>query len=185
MNTAKSARKSVSMASRGNRLSRTKRPSVKTPKFRFVVSACLAGIDCTFKGKNNLSKKIKKLFESGEALAVCPEVAGGLSSPRERSEISGGGGSEVLNGSAKVLSASGKDNTFSYINGATKIAGIVKNLGIKKAILKSDSPSCGAGRIYDGTFSGKFSSRDGVFAALLKKDGVSIRTEKSVKYNMR
>ncbi len=155
----------------------------RTPaKYRFVVSACLAGIDCTFKGKNNLSGKVRKLFLAGEALAVCPEVAGGLGSPRERSEICRGGGLEVLEGSARVLGRSGKDNTQFYVRGSSAIADIVKSLGIKKAILKSDSPACGAGRIYDGTFSGKFRAADGVFAALLKKNGINIYNEKARNY---
>jgi len=156
--------------------------SVKTPEYRFVVSACLAGIDCTFKGKNNLSKKVRKLFEDGAAIAICPEVAGGLGVPRERSEIFQGGGFEVLNNEAKVLSFSGEDRTFSYIRGAAKIAGIVKRLGIKRAILKSDSPSCGSGRIYDGTFSGRFRRSDGVLTAMLKRDGIKIYNEKVRRY---
>lgn len=147
------------------------------PKYRFVVSACLAGIDCTFKGGNNLSKKVRKLFEDGVALAVCPEVAGGLGSPRERSEICGGGGLEVLEGRARVLSRSGRDNTGPYLRGATRVAEITERLGIKKAILKSGSPSCGPGMIYDGNFCGKLRPADGVFAAMIKKRGVEIHDE--------
>jgi len=129
-----------------------------------------------------LSAKVRKLFEEGLALAACPEVAGGLGSPRERSEICLGGGPEVLKNRARVLSNSGKDNTIPYVRGAEKVAGIVKLLGIKKAILKSDSPSCGTGRIHDGTFSGRFRLSDGVFAAILRRDGVRLYDEKAENY---
>lgn len=77
---------------------------------------------------------------------------------------------------------SGRDNTPFYVRGSSIIAGIVKSLGIKKAILKSDSPACGAGRIHDGTFSGKFRAADGVFAALLKRNGIIIYNEKTRRY---
>ena len=137
-------------------------------------------MDCNFKGGNTLSEKVKELFEAGIALAACPEVAGGLGSPRERCEICRGGGAEVLNGTARVLSSSGKDNTVSYIRGAAKIAGIVKSLGIKRAILKSGSPSCGPDKIYDGTFSGKSRPGNGVFAAMLKQDGVRLYSENTI-----
>ena len=170
----------VSLKNRPSRNSR--RHSEKFPEYRFVVSACLAGIDCTFKGKSNLSGRVRRLFKNGSALAACPEVAGGLGTPRERSEICGGGGLEVLMGNAKVLSRSGEDKTVSYIRGAARIAGIVKHLGIKKAILKSDSPACGSGRIHDGTFSGRFRMSDGVFAAMLKRDGIRLYNEKTRKY---
>ena len=166
------------MASQKPKPGRKTPPSQKASRYRFVVSACLAGIDCNFKGGNALSKKVKELFEAGTALAACPEVAGGLGSPRERCEICRGGGAEVLNGTARVFSSSGKDNTIPYIRGAARIAGIVKSLGIKKAILKSGSPSCGPDRIYDGTFSGKSRSGNGVFAAMLKQGGIRLYSDK-------
>jgi len=155
----------------------------RTSKYRFAVSACLAGINCTFKGKNNLSKKIRKLFDAGAALAVCPEIAGGMGTPRDRSEICGGGGLEVLQGSARVLSSSGEDNTVFYIKGAKKITEIMKRLGIKKAILKSGSPACGMGLIYDGTFSKRLKASDGVLTAMLKINGIKIYDEKTKKYS--
>ena len=172
------------MVSRKNRPRRGRMPGrpAAIPKYRFVVSACLAGIDCTFKGGNNLSKKVRKLFEDGAALAACPEVAGGLGIPRERSEICGGGGPEVLKKRAGVFSLSGKDKTLFYLRGAAAVTRLVKRLGIKEAILKSDSPSCGQGRIYDGTFSGRFRPSDGVFAAMLKQSGVRVYGENSGKY---
>lgn len=156
-------------------------PRAKPPKYSFVVSACLAGVNCTFKGTNNLSENIRKLYRDGTALAVCPEVAGGLCTPRERSEIFGGGGEEVLKGNARVLSHSGKDITTAYIRGAVSLCRLVKHLGIRKAILKSDSPACSIGRIYDGTFSKKFRSSDGVFAAALRLNGVVLYDEKTAR----
>lgn len=167
------------MASRRNKAPAERSSGRPKPKYEFVVSACLAGIKCTFKGKDNLNKEVAGLFKSSKALAVCPETAGGLGVPRERSEIRCGGGIDVLDGRARVLSASGKDVTGQYVKGSLVLASMAKNLGIRRAILKSRSPACGIGGIYDGTFSGAIRKSDGVFAAALKREGFSIRREKA------
>lgn len=146
----------------------------------YLVSACLAGVNCTFRGTNNLDKSIKKLVDSKAAIALCPEVFGALGSPRENIELVGGGGHDVLDGKARAITASGKDVTANVIRGAASILEIVRIYGIKEAILKSNSPSCGAGRIYDGTFSKKLKPGDGVLAALLKRERVKVITEKEV-----
>lgn len=147
---------------------------------KILVSACLAGVNCTFRGTNNLDHRIKKLVDSKAAIALCPEVFGGLGSPHENIELVGGDGHDVLDGKACAITASGKDVTANVIRGATSILEIVRIYGIKEAVLKSNSPSCGAGRIYDGTFSKKLKPGDGVLAALLKREGVKVVTEKEV-----
>jgi len=143
-----------------------------------LVSACLAGTNCTFRGKNNLNYKIKKAVDSGRSIALCPEVSASLGVPREEIELSGGDGNDVLDGKAKAISSSGKDVTKDIIAGAYKVLEAVKRYNIKEAILKSYSPTCGAGRIYDGTFSGTLKDGDGVLAALLKRNGVIVSSEK-------
>lgn len=152
--------------------------SYSTPLF--FVSACLAGINCTFRGANNLDKRIKKLVESGKAVALCPEVSGSLGVPREKIELVGGDGYDVLDGKARAVSAGGKDVTGNVIAGANSVLETVKKYGIKEAILKSNSPTCGCGHIYDGTFSKKLIPGDGVLAALLKRNGVAVITEKDL-----
>lgn len=147
-------------------------------KISFLVSACLAGINCTHKGRNNLKRKIKKLVIDGKAIAVCPEISGGLPVPREPSEIVGGSGADVLTKKAKVLTYSGRDVSDCFIKGARKTLSLAKRYKIKKAILKGRSPSCGIGKIYDGTFSRKSKKGSGVTAALLKANGINIYDEK-------
>jgi len=151
-------------------------PSNKT----LFVSACLAGINCTFRGKNNLKNKIKKLVYNRQAIALCPEVLGALSAPgvpRENIELVGGDGNDLLDGKARAISSSGRDVTENLIQGSGKILKILKTYGIKEAILKSNSPTCGVGHIYDGTFSRTLRRGDGVLAALLKRNGIKVRTE--------
>lgn len=150
------------------------------PNKKLLVSACLAGINCTFRGKNNLNTKIKELSDSGETIALCPEIYGYLGVPRENIELIGGDGNDILDGKAKAVSVSGKDVTRDVVAGAHKVLEIVKKYDIKKAILKSNSPTCGSGRIYDGTFSNTLKAGDGVLAALLKRNDIEVITEKEV-----
>ncbi len=145
---------------------------------RLLVSACLAGINCTFRGKNNLNDKIKRVADSGRAIALCPEVFALLGVPRENIELSGGDGNDVLDGKAKAVSSSGRDVTKPLVAGAYKVLEVAKRYDIREAILKSNSPTCGVGRIYDGTFSNTLKNGDGVLAALLKRNGIKVITEK-------
>jgi uncharacterized protein YbbK (DUF523 family) len=148
------------------------------PSYKLLVSACLAGIDCTYKGRNNLRKNIKRLVDAGRALPICPEVLGGSAIPRPQCEILGGDGASVLDGSAKVVTRSGRDVTRLLVTGARKTLRLAKKYAIKKAILKANSPSCGCGRIYDGTFTRRLIKGSGVTAALLGRNGIKMRTEK-------
>ena len=145
---------------------------------KFLVSACLSGVNCTFRGKNNLNKKIKDLTDKGRAIALCPELMGGLGVPRENIELVGGDGNDVLDGKARAITAGGMDVTKNLIEGAENILNLAKFYTIKEAILKSNSPTCGVGQIYDGTFTGKLKKGDGVLAALLKKNNIKVRSEK-------
>ena len=139
-----------------------------------LISACLAGIDCTYKGKNKLKPSIKKMADNGIAIPVCPEVMGGLGIPRENSEIVGGNGMDVLKGRARVITISGKDVTEIYIKGAKAVLSIARKYSVRKAVLKSKSPACGVGRIYDGSFTKKLKNGSGVTASLLYQKGVKV-----------
>ncbi len=87
---------------------------------------------------------------------VCPEVLGGLSVPRVPAEIVGGDGADVLTGTAKVVNIDGVDLTCQFLGGAYPALDIARSVGAKKALFIEKSPSCGCGRIFDGTFTEKF-----------------------------
>ncbi len=140
-----------------------------------LVSACLAGINCSWDGKNRLDSEIKELVDKNQAVVVCPEVLGGRTIPRTKTEIKGGEGQDVLSGKAKVFDENGKDVTFEFLKGAHAALDVIKKFNIKESILKSKSPSCGVGEIYDGNFKSNLIKGDGVTTALLKKEGVSCR----------
>lgn len=138
----------------------------------YLVSACLAGVDCRYDGKNSKSKLICELVKTGKAIAICPEQLAGLATPRTGCEI-------VIdkNGNKEVISMDGKNLTEKFANGAEKTLAIAKIIGIKKAILKSKSPSCGCEFIYDGTFSGRLIKGTGLTSELLIKNGIEVYSE--------
>ena len=145
-----------------------------------LVSACLVGVNCKWKGGNNLDKRLYAEFGKGELFPVCPEVFGGQTVPRPDAEIKGGSGLDVLEGRARVVEPDGSDVTDLFIKGAEETLQIAKAIGAKEAILKDGSPSCGCGRISDGTFSHTSIEGDGVAAALLKKNSIRVKTEEQV-----
>lgn len=137
-----------------------------------LVSACLAGCQCRYDGGANPTSEVGRVVAEGRAVLVCPEQDAGLGTPRPPAEIVGGDGHDVLAGRARVLTADGKDVTDAYIAGAEKALTAARARGVRKAILKSRSPSCGLGGVYDGTFSRTLTSGDGVTAALLVSNGI-------------
>jgi uncharacterized protein YbbK (DUF523 family) len=138
-----------------------------------IVSACLAGINCKYNGKNKLNRKIRKLVKEGKAIPVCPEQLGGLPTPREPANLTADG-KDVLGGKAKVLTNSGKDVTESFIKGAKEVLRLAKILKVKEAILKARSPSCGCGKTW---INGRIVKGDGVTAALLRMNGIKVCAE--------
>ncbi len=132
-----------------------------------LVSACLLGADCKYNGKNNRNENVLRLMEKHTLIPVCPEQLGGLATPREPSEKSGG----------RVISKSGADVTENYKKGADEVLKIARLYGCKRAVLKAKSPSCGSGKVYDGTFSGTLIDGDGVTAQLLKQNGIEVQNE--------
>jgi uncharacterized protein YbbK (DUF523 family) len=146
-----------------------------------IVSACLCGINCKYSGGNNLSEKALQLFQQGKAILVCPEQMGGLCTPRPACEISGGTGADVLEGRSRVLAINCKnDVTDEFIKGAEETLRLAKECGAEIAILKSGSPSCGHGIIYDGSFTGTKIAGNGVTAELMKRNGIKIITEEEL-----
>lgn len=135
-----------------------------------LVSACLLGTNCKYNGKNNKNDKVLEYIKDKYVIPICPEVFGGLSIPRIPSEINGN----------KVINKEGEDVTKYFMDGAYKTLDIAKSLNIKKAILKQKSPSCGSGKIYDGTFSNNIIVGDGITAKLLKENNIEIITEEDL-----
>jgi uncharacterized protein YbbK (DUF523 family) len=139
-----------------------------------LVSACLAGVPCRYDGQARCREEIAALVRSGEARVFCPEALGGLESPREPSEIVGGDGFDVLDGKARVMSRGGKDVTGEFVRGAEAVLALCRKYGAEEVLLKSKSPSCGVGKIYDGTFTNTLRPGFGVTAALLKRNRIKI-----------
>ena len=134
-----------------------------------IVSACLAGVNCRYDGKNCENNEIIDLIRGGKAIPVCPEQLGGLPTPRQPAEIQ--------TETNKIINIEGSDVTQNYNQGAVEALKIAKLMDCKKAILKSNSPMCGCGKIYDGTFSGNFTKGDGIFTKLLKLNNIQITTK--------
>jgi uncharacterized protein YbbK (DUF523 family) len=143
----------------------------------YLVSACLLGIRTRYDGGCCPDPRLIQLAALGLAVPVCPEVAGGLPVPRPPVEIVGGDGQAVLDGQARVLTIESEDVTEAFLAGARQSLEAAQRLGIRQAVLKDDSPSCGCGRIYDGTFSGRMVPGQGVTAALLQRNGITVLSE--------
>ena len=135
-----------------------------------LCSACLLGIKCRYDSKSKPNKKVMELLKKEVLIPVCPEQLGGLPTPRENREIRG----------KKVITKSGRDETKNHKMGAEETLKLAKLFGIKEAILKQKSPSCGYGKIYDGTFSRKLIKGDGITTALLKKNKIKVITEEDL-----
>ncbi len=138
---------------------------------KILVSACLLGDNCKYNGGNNQNDELIDFLKNYEVIKVCPEVMGGLSIPRLSSEIKNG----------RVINTDNIDVTEYFKIGAEKTLEIAKKNNIKYAILKSNSPSCGCGKIYDGTFSHTLIDGNGITADLLSKNGIIILNENNYK----
>ena len=137
---------------------------------KILISACLVGENCKYNGGNNLNPKIEKLLEKYELIPFCPEVEGGLPTPRHPSEIKGD----------RVIMDNGKDVTDNFDVGARKALMLCGFLKIKIVILKERSPSCGVHQIHDGSFSNKLIDGMGMTARLLKEKGIKIYSEDEI-----
>ena len=137
---------------------------------KILISACLIGDKCKYDGKSNYNPLIEKLLEEYELVPFCPEVEGGLSTPREPSE-------RIKD---QVRMESGRNVTHQFYKGADLAVNICLYLGIKIAILKEGSPSCGVHEIYDGTFSHKKIKGKGVTTETLTKKGIRVISENEI-----
>ncbi len=139
-------------------------------KETIIVSACLLGVNCKYNGSSNYNAKIEQLKEKYNMIPVCPEVMGDLPIPRTPSEIVGD----------RVINKVGNDVTNNYLDGANKVLKIALENSVKLAIFKAKSPSCGSGKVYDGSFTSTLIDGDGVTSRLLKEYGIRILTEEDL-----
>jgi len=129
-----------------------------------IVSGCLAGINCSYRGTNSEDASIVQLVQEGLAIPVCPEQLGGLTTPRPPAEVK----------NSRVVTIEGNDVTEAFLAGAKEVLKICQKYNCKEAILKSKSPSCGSGKIRDGNFNGTLIDGDGLTAQLLKEHGIKV-----------
>ena len=139
-------------------------------KTAILVSACLLGVCCRYDGESKPNSEVIALRDRFILIPICPEEDGGLPTPRTPSERVGD----------KVLMRDGRDVTENYLKGANLALAKAESFGCAAAILKARSPSCGKGKIYDGSFSGTLTERDGVCAELLIEKGIKVYTEEEI-----
>jgi uncharacterized protein YbbK (DUF523 family) len=145
-----------------------------------LVSACLLGHPVRYDGGRAEveSRILRQWLAEGRVVAVCPEVAGGLPTPRPPAEIlRAAGGSLVLEGMATVVATAGQDVTASFVRGADHALAVARARGARIAVLKDGSPSCGTTYTYDGSFTGRRVPEPGVTAALLRGAGLRVFSE--------
>ena len=138
-----------------------------------AISSCLTGVKCRYNATDSYNPRLMEGMKE-EYIAVCPEILAGFDTPRPPCEIIGGSGGDVLNGTARMIDKNGADITGAMIHGAKKALQICLEKGAAKAYLQSRSPTCGCGRIYDGSFSNTLKAGDGIFTALLKQHNIEI-----------
>ena len=135
-----------------------------------LVSACLLGVECRYDGRGVLMSQAEDLLSRHHLIPVCPEIMGGLATPRTPAERVG----------AEVITRDGEEVTAAYEKGAGEVLKLTQLYGCQAAILKERSPSCGSGQVYDGTFTGTLTQGDGVCAACLKEHGIRVYGESQV-----
>lgn len=139
-------------------------------KIKILISACLLGENCKYSGGSNRDETVirwkTKLEQEKKAefIPICPEMMGGLPTPRTPAEIRG----------ERIVTRDGRDVTAEYEAGARETLTLSRKHGCTYAVLKERSPSCGRGTIYDGNFSGTLTAGDGITAALLMENGVIV-----------
>ena len=139
---------------------------------KILVSHCLLGEPCRYDGASRLERRVLELHKAGHTLIpVCPEVLGGLDTPRAPAELKPDG---------RVVNEEGEDVTAAYQAGAEAVLRIAKEQGCTMAVLKARSPSCGCGEIYDGTFTHTLRGGWGVAARLLLEAGITVMDEENL-----
>ena len=134
------------------------------PTYQYLISACLCGQPCRYDGTAQTIDFLAQLVDQGQALMVCPEQLGGLSTPRIPCERLGD----------RIINQQGNDCTHEFLLGAQKVLKLAQTHNIPQAILKERSPSCGSRQIYDGTFTGNIVAGKGLTAQYLHQNGITV-----------
>ncbi len=129
-----------------------------------LVSACLLGVACRYDGKEKINEAVIELKDNYNLIPVCPEILGGLPTPRYPAEIEGN----------RVINKKGVDVSNEYLKGAKETLKLANLFDVKRAVLKENSPSCGSGLIYDGNFQGKLIEGNGITSQLLRKNKIKV-----------
>ena len=134
-----------------------------------LISSCLLGLDCRYSGGGCADERAIRLADRFGLIPVCPEQMGGLPTPRPPVELRNG----------RAVNRPGKDVTEAFQKGAGEALKLAELFHCRYAVLKSRSPSCGCGVIYDGTFSGALTQGDGITAGLLRRSGIRVLNEEN------
>ena len=137
---------------------------------RILVSACLMGVGCRYDGKSNQLPQLEQLMKQHTCIPVCPEIFGGLPTPRVPAERQG----------SKIMTQDGQDVTQQFVQGTAEVLRLADLYHCKAALLKERSPSCGSGQIYDGTFTKTLTEGDGLTAEMLKRKGIAVYGESQI-----
>jgi uncharacterized protein YbbK (DUF523 family) len=136
-----------------------------------LVSACLLGVACNYRGEGSAHPDVLALGARARLIPICPEVAGGLPTPRPAAE-------RLRDG--RVRTAAGDDVTWLYDRGAAHAVAVARAAGVTRAVLKARSPSCGSGQIYDGSHQRRLRVGDGVTSEALRAAGVEVVSEEDL-----
>ena len=147
-----------------------------------LVSACLLGQPVRYDGHGKAlpAPELFELTRHYQLFSICPECQGGLPTPRPSAEISGGDGSDVLDGRARVITQIGQDVSRAFIDGARQALDSAIQHGCRQALLKANSPSCGNRQIYSGHFDQQLQPGSGVTAALLQRHNIIVSNENEI-----
>jgi uncharacterized protein YbbK (DUF523 family) len=135
-----------------------------------LVSSCLLGVSCNHEAGHSRRAAVEALAASHRLVPICPEVCGGLSTPRPAAERRG----------ERVVNADGGDVTDAYARGAHAAVELAHAVGARRAVLKARSPSCGSAQVYDGSFSRTLRPGEGVTAAALRAAGIEVVSEEDL-----
>jgi uncharacterized protein YbbK (DUF523 family) len=150
---------------------------------KILVSACLMGHAVRYDGRAKplVHPALERWREEGRLVTICPEMSAGMPVPRAPAEIEGGNaGEDVLAGKSRVLEMTGGDVTKGFLDAAENALALARETGCDYALLIDGSPSCGSGFIYDGSFSGERRAGNGVTAALLKRAGIEVFSDRDI-----
>ncbi len=148
-----------------------------------LVSACLLGLPVRYDGKSKAATNaiLQRWLDEGRVVALCPEVAGGLTVPRLPAEITNAaGGTQVIAGNARVLNTLGDDVSMQFVTGAKAALQKARAFNVMVAVLKEGSPSCGSGYTYDGSFCGVKCEQPGVTTTMLRQAGIQVFSEHQI-----